>query len=110
MNKKFIKINMKFILTCDPGLEDVVKLELKEKIKNAKFLGKFKNLPGKVLIETKSLKKLFSFRSIHHVMKFISQFQIESSEKIGLEEIASKLDEINLARFLKNKKSFRIST
>jgi len=105
-----IKRNMKFILTCDPGLEDVVRLELKEKIKNAKFLGKFKNLPGKVLIETKSLKKLFSFRSIHHVMKFISQFQIESSEKIGLEEIASKLDEINLARFLKNKKSFRIST
>ncbi len=101
---------MKFILTCDPGLEDIVKLELKEKIKNAKFLGKIKNLPGKVLIETKSSKKLFSFRSIHHIAKLISSFQISTLDRNALEEIALKLEKINLSKIFKNKKSFRVTS
>ncbi|MEM5866791.1 MAG: THUMP domain-containing protein [Candidatus Aenigmatarchaeota archaeon] len=101
---------MKFILTCDPGLEDIVKLELKEKIKNAKFLGKFKNLQGKVLIEAKSSKKLFSLRSIHHISTLISSFQISTLDRSGLEEIARELEKINLNGVLKNKKSFRITS
>ncbi|MEM5870262.1 MAG: THUMP domain-containing protein [Candidatus Aenigmatarchaeota archaeon] len=101
---------MKFILTCDPGFEDIVKLELNEKIKSAKFLGKFKNLPGKVLIEAESSRKLFSFRSIHHIAKLISSFQISSLDKNALEEIALKIEKINLSEIFRNKKSFRITS
>ncbi|MCS7106143.1 MAG: THUMP domain-containing protein [Candidatus Aenigmarchaeota archaeon] len=100
----------KFILTCDPGLEEIVKLELEEKVKSAKFLGKLKNLQGKVLVEAKSSKKLFSLRSIHHIAKLISYFQISSFERNGLEEIALKLSKINFSKLLKNKKSFRVTS
>ncbi|MEM1535053.1 MAG: THUMP domain-containing protein [Candidatus Pacearchaeota archaeon] len=103
---------MRFILTCDPGLEDIVGRELKEKIKSAKILGKLLSLPGKLLVETRfsQIKKLFSLRSIHHIAKLISSFQISTFDRSALEEIALELKKINFSEIFKNKKSFRITS
>ena len=63
---------MRFVLTTNPGIEDIVEKEIEERFK-AKFLGKFLGLQGKVLIETseRNLKKIFKLRSIYHIIKFI---------------------------------------
>lgn len=100
---------MKFILTCDPGLEDVVEREVEEKIKGAKFLGKLANFQGKVVIEAASSKSLLDLRSVHHVAKLVASFQIEHVDKRGLEEIGKRLEKLSLSPWMRGKKSFRIS-
>lgn len=100
---------MKFLLTTNPGIEDIVEKEIKENFK-AKFLGKFFGLQGKVLIETsgENLEKIFSLRSIYHVTKYLESFEIETSLK-GLEMIYKKIKEIEI-KDLKKAKSFRVTS
>lgn len=100
---------MKFILTTNPGIEDIVENEVKESFK-AKLLGKFLGLQGRVLIETreKNLGKIFLLRSIYHVIKYISQFEIETNKK-GLETIYKKLKDIDINELI-NAKTFRVTS
>ena len=100
---------MKFVLTTNPGIEDIVEQEIKEKFR-AKFLGKFFGLQGKVLIETskKNLKKILNLRSIYHAIKYIGEFEISKSKK-GLDEIYKNLKKIEIEE-LEKAKSFRVTS
>lgn len=99
---------MKFLLTTNVGIEDIVKKEIKENFK-AKIFPKFFGLQGRVLIETKekNLEKIFKLRSIYHVTKFIDSFEIETKEK-GLQTIYENLKRIEIED-MKKAKSFRVT-
>jgi len=70
----------KFLLTCDPGLEDICKKEIKERIKsNAK---PFFNFQGKLLAECKDAKKLFSLHSIHNIIELKKTFRVNNLKEL----------------------------
>lgn len=99
---------MKFLLTTNVGIEDIVKKEIKENFK-AKIFPSFFGLQGRVLIETKekNLEKIFKLRSIYHITKFIESFGVEGSKK-GLEKIYENLKRIEIED-LKKANSFRVT-
>jgi len=99
---------MKFLLTTNPGIEDIVEKEIKERFK-AK-VSRFMNLQGKVLVETseKNLQKIFKLHSIYHIIKFIDHFEISTSKK-GLNEIYKKMKKIEIEE-MKKAKSFRVTS
>ena len=99
---------MKFILTTNPGIEDIVEREIKENFE-AK-VSKFLNLQGKVLIETKekNLRKIFKLHSIYHIIKLINQFKVSTS-KNGLDQIYKNLKRIKIDE-MKKAKTFRVTS
>ena len=92
---------MLYILTTNPGIEDIVDLEVREKFDtNAK---KFMGLAGRVLVDVDDANRLSSLRSIYHVIKYIDEFEFNA-----LEDIYKKVREVEID--LTNTKSFRISS
>lgn len=102
---------MKVIITTAPGIEDVVEQELKQKIKKAKVLQLSFGFQGRILIEVpkKDFKKLFDMKSIHNIIEFISSFEIRTS-KLGLKDIYDFIHSKNFNKWVKNAKTFRISS
>ncbi|MEM4285860.1 MAG: THUMP domain-containing protein [Candidatus Nitrosocaldus sp.] len=71
------------LLTCPPGLEDVVELEAKEKLPDAHVSKRHMGVRGHVLLHLERdecIAKVLSMRSIHHVMRYIASFSIERSK------------------------------
>jgi len=102
---------MKFLLTCDPGFEAIARKEILEKIPTVKKVEVFHNFQGKLLVEVGcSEKKLFSLRSIHHIILLIDNFLIQHTNEKGLEEIYTQIRTIKMKKFLKGKKTFRVTT
>ncbi len=101
MSKKY------FLVTTNPGIEDIVIQEVKEKIgaKAKKFFG----LRGRVLIEVSESKQkeILKLRSIYHVIKYVDKFEINKSNK-GLQDIYTKIKSIEIEE-LKNSQSFRVT-
>jgi len=96
----------KYLMTCDPGLEDIVEKEIKERFPSAE-VGKFFNFPGKVLVKLKGdYHKLFSLHSIHHIIKLKKEFCLK---KAGIEEIKRILEKVDI-RELKNVETFRVTS
>ncbi len=110
-SKSIKKLAMKVILTAAPGTEDIVMLELKEKIKNAKVLQLSFGFQGRILIEVqkKEFKKLFKMKSIHNIIEFIAKRNI-ASNNTGLKDIYEFIHSINFKPWLKNVKTFRITS
>jgi putative N6-adenine-specific DNA methylase/tRNA (guanine6-N2)-methyltransferase len=99
---------MKFLLTTNPGIEDIVEKEVRENFKVEK-VEKF--LQGKVFVSFKkvNLKKLFELHSVYHIIKYVSQFEISSTTQKGLEEIYKMLKRIEIEE-MKKVKTFRITS
>lgn len=100
---------MKFLLTTNIGIEDIVEDEIRENFK-ARVFPKFLGLQGKVLVETseKNLSKIFKLRSIYHIIKYIGYFEIETSEK-GLQEIYEKIKQMEIED-LEKAETFRVTS
>ena len=100
---------MKFLLTTNIGIEDIVEKEIKENFK-AKVFPKFLGLQGRDLIETneKNLEKILKLRSIYHVIKYIGNFEIETSLK-GLQDIYEKIKRIEIED-LEKAETFRVTS
>jgi len=97
---------VKFLITCDSGLEDIVEAEIKENFPNAK-VSRFFNFPGKLLVEIKgSYEKLFTLHSIHHIIKLKKEFFLE---KPTMEEIRKTLRKIEVEE-LKDAETFRVTS
>jgi len=102
---------MKVILTCDPGFEDIVVSECREKLNLTGYEEKFAGLQGKVLIELPRFsKKLFKLRSIHHIELLVETARLNSLGQEGLKEIYSILKRIELQKFLHGNRTFRVTT
>jgi len=102
---------MWFMLTCPPGLEDIVELELKEKFGFVNVVLKPFNIQGRVLVDMQSsnVNDLLSMKSIHHVRRYISTFTVSSS-KDGLKEIYDVVYSLDLSEFLPKTGSFRVTS
>lgn len=97
----------KFLVTCDPGLEDIVKMEIEENIENAKIY-EFPNLRGRLLIEVKDsyFKNLFTLHSIYHIIEILEEFNLN---KLNLEEIRKIVENIEIEE-MKEIKTFRVTS
>ncbi|MEM5814993.1 MAG: THUMP domain-containing protein [Candidatus Aenigmatarchaeota archaeon] len=95
----------KFLLTCDPGLEDIAEMEIREKICNVK-ISRFFNFQGKIIVETDNSKQLFNLHSIHHIIKLKNEFYLKEA---SIEEIKKFLDKIEIEE-LKDAESFRVTS
>ena len=95
---------MKFLVTCDPGLEDIAEKEIKQKDKNAR-VERFFNFQGKLLVSSKG-KKLMNLHSIHHVVRLLKTFYLKEST---LEEIKKVLSKIEIPQ-MKDAKRFRVTS
>jgi 23S rRNA G2445 N2-methylase RlmL len=96
----------KYLITCDPGLEDIAEKEIKENLSRVK-IEKFFNFQGKLLVELKNdYQKLFNLHSIHHIIKLKEEFCLE---KAGMEEIRKILEKVDVEE-LENAETFRVTS
>ncbi len=100
---------MKFILTTNPGIEDIVEKEIKEKV-GGKFFGKFLGMQGKVLVDVpkRKVEELFKLRSIYHIIRYVGSFEIRQDEK-GLEDVYKGMKSLDIAE-MESAKSFRVTS
>jgi 23S rRNA G2445 N2-methylase RlmL len=95
-----------YLITCDPGLEDIVEMEIKENFPEAK-VEKFFNFQGKLLVKLKNnYRKLFNLHSIHHIIKLKKRFCLKKAE---IEEIKRVLKKVDVEE-LKDVKTFRVTS
>ncbi|RMF31871.1 MAG: methyltransferase domain-containing protein [Candidatus Nitrosothermus koennekii] len=94
---------MLYILTTNPGIEDIVELEVREKL-DGKTIQKFLGLAGRVLVDTNESKRLFSLRSIYHIIRYIDQFEIDR-----LDDIYDYLKTIEIEE-MNNANTFRVTS
>jgi len=93
----------KILVTCDPGMEDIVEKEVNEKLK-AK-VKRFFNFRGKLVIYSNDLEKIMKLHSIHHVIELKDIFFLKRKE---IDEICERIKKIDIKE-LKKVKSFRVS-
>lgn len=99
---------MKILLTTNPGIEDIVEKEVREKI--GASVSSFHNLPGKLIteIDEREIGKIFSLRSIYHAIKYVTMFEIKTSDE-GLLDIYRNLREIEIEE-LDDATTFRVTS
>jgi len=102
---------MKLMLTCPPGLEDIVELELREKFGSLNVVLKPLNIQGRVIadIPDSRINEVLNLKSIHHVRKHISIFDVSTSRD-GLKDIYNALYSMDLKPHLPSNASFRITS
>ncbi|MDH3628429.1 MAG: methyltransferase [Acidobacteriota bacterium] len=81
------KSEKRFLLSVDPGLEDVVVSELHEQSRSSRATENPFGLPGQVLVETDEPAPLLQLTTIHHVLEVLAEEPVE-----GLADIQSVLD------------------
>ena len=92
---------MKFILTTNPGIEDIVIAEVKEKLKLYAKPGEF---AGRIELETENWKKLLKLRSIYHIIRFASKFKFKTPNDIYKKLLSLEIPELAKAP------SFRVTS
>ncbi len=105
------------LLTCPPGLEDIVELEAREKIPCTSISKRHMGVRGHVLLQIKGkeyddsyyIGKVLSMRSIHHVMRYITSFKIERS-KDALDTIYRGISALDLCSVLNSSTRFRVTS
>lgn len=102
---------MKLMLTCPPGLEDIVELELREKFGSLNVVLKPLNIQGRVIadIPDSRINEVLNLKSIHHVRKHISIFDVSTSRD-GLKDIYNAIYSMDLKPHLPSNASFRITS
>lgn len=76
----------KYLLTTNPGIEDIVAAEVKEKME-ATVTYPFWGLEGRVLVETEAGRgELLRLRSVYYVMREVGSFPV-GTDRGGLEDI-----------------------
>ncbi len=99
------------ILTCPPGIEDIVELELREFFGDIHVERPLVGVEGRVLAEIPedSISRIYSMRSIHHVMKKLKSFQLDPGRD-SLSLIYEEVKEADLSPILQRGAKFRITT
>lgn len=102
---------MLVILTTSRGIEDIVEKEIEEKVGEFKIRKDLVSIPGRIFVELneESISKLFTLRSIFHIIKFITYFNIESSKE-GLRTVYNSLRSLDLSSIVEGKKKFRVTS
>jgi 23S rRNA G2445 N2-methylase RlmL len=101
-------MGIKVLLTTNPGMEDIVREEVREVLGLEANI--FQNLPGKLVVESdeKSIWKAFSLRSIYHVVKYVASFEIRKNTE-GLMDIYNELKGIEIDDLV-NSNTFRVTS
>ncbi|MEM2275829.1 MAG: THUMP domain-containing protein [Thermoproteota archaeon] len=99
---------MKLLFTTNPGIEDIAIREIDETL--GARVSIFHNLPGKLIaeIDEKEMNRVFSLRSIYHIVKHISTLEVRTDDK-GLLDIYKGLKEMEIED-LENAKTFRVTS
>jgi tRNA (guanine6-N2)-methyltransferase len=95
---------MEFLVTCDPGLEDIAEKEIKQADNKAR-VEKFFNFQGKLLVDSKA-EKLVKLHSLHHVIKLVKTFYLK---EVSLEEIKEVLKKIEIPE-MRDVNTFRVTS
>ncbi len=99
------------ILTCPPGIEDIVELELREGFGEIAVERCPHGVEGRVLAEVpeESLSRIYSMRPIHHVMRGLRSFQLDlGGDPLTL--IYEEVKDSDLSPILPREAKFRITT
>lgn len=94
------------LLTCPPGLEDVVELELRENDAKS-IIKRYRGVKGLVLADVE-FSKAIRMRSIHHIIEYIASFKVEKSKQ-GLDTIYNKVKQLDI-RYLERDVRFRVTS
>ena len=104
---------MDILLTCPPGLEDIVELEAREKLPHAHVSKRHMGIRGHVLLHLcehdECINKVLSMRSIHHVMRYITSFSIDRS-KDALNTIYRNVLALDFGNVLDEGVRFRVTS
>jgi len=102
----------KLLITCPPGIEDIVKLELEELFGKINVTLKPYGIQGRVLADLPEncLSKVLLMRSIHHVIMFLDSFKIDFCKGSKLNGIYEGIRKIDLSNYLCPNKTFRVTT
>ncbi|MEM2126930.1 MAG: THUMP domain-containing protein [Candidatus Bathyarchaeia archaeon] len=99
------------IFTCPPGIEDIVELELRETFGDIHVDRAPDGVEGRVLadIPEDEISRIYSMRSIHHVMMKLRSFQLDTDGD-PLSQIYEEIRDANLSPILPREGKFRITT
>lgn len=102
---------MKIVLSCPPGIEDIVELELRELFGPIPVTQRPNGVQGRVLADVPddALPKVLAMKSIHHVTKHLASFEVGPS-KDSLEVIYREIKGVDFSPHLPREASFRVTT
>jgi tRNA (guanine6-N2)-methyltransferase len=95
---------MRFLLTTDPGIEDLVVDEVQERLPDASVHAEPYATPGQVRVETDAVDELFRLATIHHVVQIHAE-----AEALTLADIRRIVDRVELPE-MTDAESFRVTT
>ncbi len=98
----------RFLLTTNPGIEDIVEQEVTEKVE-ARVHKAFMNLQGRVLVEIEGDRypELLKLRSVYHVIRYLGEFEVSTGEE-GLGMIYEGTRHLDIPE-LQGAQSFRVT-
>lgn len=98
---------MQWLLTTNPGLEDVVEAEAAEKL-DARVIDQGLGMRGRVVVEADaSVGRVCGMRSVYHVARFLSGFRIRTDEA-GLDDLRNALAALEVPE-MDDAKTFRVT-
>lgn len=104
-------LDLRLLLTCPPGIEDVVELELRELFGSIAVTPKPHGVQGRVVADVPEggLTKVLAMRSIHHVIRHVASFEVGPSTS-SLDIIYRKIRGLDLSPYLPPDATFRVTT
>lgn len=104
-------VGLRLLLTCPPGIEDIVELELRDLFGPISVTPKPHGVQGRVLAEVPDdgLRKVLAMRSIHHVIRHVASFEVGPA-KSSLDVIYREIEGLDLSPYLPPEATFRVTT
>jgi 23S rRNA G2445 N2-methylase RlmL len=99
------------LLTCPPGIEDIVELELRDIYGSLPVVRNPEGVEGRVLAEVPEgdVSRIYSMRSIHHVIRKLKSFKLDPGRD-ALSLIYEEVKDVDLSPILPREAKFRITT
>jgi len=98
---------MQWLLTTNPGLEDIVKTEVFEKL-GAHVVDQRMGMRGRVVIETDApMEQLLKLRTSYHVGRFVAGVRVRTDSS-GLDEIREALEALDIPE-METARAFRVT-
>ena len=95
---------MRFLLSGDHGLEDIVVQELRERCPSASARANPHGVPGQIAVEFDDVEPLLQLGTIHHVLEVREEAEVETLEDVRRVIAAATFGELDGAR------SFRVTS
>ena len=98
---------MRWLLTTNPGLEDIVEAEAFERL-GARLVDQRMGMRGRVVIDTEAaVERILQLRTPYHLGRFVAGFRL-SPDAAGLEEVREALATLEIPE-MESARAFRVT-